>query len=490
MSARPSIDHLTGCRFLASLWIVCNHFVPRGPTSLLEASLSRSNVAVSFFITMSGFITHWAYSDRVLDGDRASVARRNQYYVRRLGRVLTTTWVAMILGLVVMMIWEPGSVGNPSHVVRCFCFIETWFHPQDWCPNGQTWTIAALLPSWLLYPWSKKIVAGVESRFGGSGLVLSMLLLWVLEFGSIMGVFLAQGFYLTADQHYQTYTWPASQLVDFLIGCFAAALAKQHLKAFQQRLGDQAAGTRVPENAALAVELSDNAPVGQRDAPSPRHVLLAYSSCGVAADHGFISVVALCFLVPSGAYRQGYEPLYNHGLVPAFVLFLWGGAVQATTDNHTATGPFQPQRRRCYSSIAVRCLRHPILLALGACSFEVFLFQWPVHFVVTSLLGDSGSASSEVFVLFLLVLWSFSAWYIAVVEAPLVKWLRKSSEHWGAPEVETRVPCEEASSLIAISGQRSHCHRDAVPLPTAAYGTRHIETPEPKFSSASVADCM
>jgi peptidoglycan/LPS O-acetylase OafA/YrhL len=94
--------------------------------------VSRSNVAVSFFITMSGFITHWAYGRKPLAGGAFK-----QYLARRLGRVLFTTWVAMLLGLVVMLSTAPWSIGDPGHVARCFCFAESWLHPAAWCPNGQ-----------------------------------------------------------------------------------------------------------------------------------------------------------------------------------------------------------------------------------------------------------------------------------------------------------------------------------------------------------------
>jgi len=94
--------------------------------------VNRSNVAVSFFITMSGFITHWAYGQKPLAG-----GLYKQYLARRLGRVLFTTWVAMLMGVLVMAFTSPSSIGGAGHVARCFCFVETWLHPAVWCPNGQ-----------------------------------------------------------------------------------------------------------------------------------------------------------------------------------------------------------------------------------------------------------------------------------------------------------------------------------------------------------------
>ena len=36
------------------------------------------------------------------------------------------------------------------HLLRCLIFLEPWLQPEEWCPDGQSWTIAALMPSWSL----------------------------------------------------------------------------------------------------------------------------------------------------------------------------------------------------------------------------------------------------------------------------------------------------------------------------------------------------
>ena len=46
----------------------------------------------------------------------------------------------------------------------------------------------------------------------------------------------------------------------------------------------------------------------------------------------------------------------------------------------------------------------PALRGLGACSFEVYLFQWPVHASFAGL-GLNTSAGGEVFVAYALVLY-------------------------------------------------------------------------------------
>jgi hypothetical protein len=67
----------------------------------------------------------------------------------------------------------------------------------------QTWTIAALLPSWVLYPWSRRVVVAAEERGRAWGLAALMLAAWGLEFGAMVYVYKRQGNNLTLEQHYE-----------------------------------------------------------------------------------------------------------------------------------------------------------------------------------------------------------------------------------------------------------------------------------------------
>merc|ERR1719277_395423 len=89
--------HLTGARCLASTWIVCGHFVPHFPETIFSPARYRGNTAVNFFIVMSGFITHWVYGSRL----KAGINQTMEFYFRRIGRVVLTTWIAMCFGVLV-----------------------------------------------------------------------------------------------------------------------------------------------------------------------------------------------------------------------------------------------------------------------------------------------------------------------------------------------------------------------------------------------------
>ncbi|CAJ1357652.1 unnamed protein product [Effrenium voratum] len=365
-SQAGSYMHLRS-RFLASLWIVCGHFAPRLETTAFTTVRHRGNAAVNFFIVMSGFVTHWAYGNRMALADMQQI---RQFYVRRLGRVVVTTWLAMALGLGVLLVQLRGHCPDLGHILRCFLFVETWRDPIDWCPNGQTWTVAALLPSWLLYPATCRVIMALN-RGGCGALLLAAVGLTVLSLAPMLVVFCRQGFWLTNAQGVWSYVWPPSQLPDFALGAVTAQLARE--------LG----------------------------------------GCGTLADASLLLAALCCFLIPSSGAREGWEPFFGHALAPLFAAFLGAASGRA--------------------GLAARLLRSEALVALGAFSFEVYLFQYPIHELFVAAGDISGTFSmrntageynnnSCGFVIFGFWLWLSSGLYCEFVESRLVGWLRHKTE--------------------------------------------------------------
>eukprot|EP00933_Yihiella_yeosuensis_P028210 TRINITY_DN22027_c1_g4_i1.p1 TRINITY_DN22027_c1_g4~~TRINITY_DN22027_c1_g4_i1.p1 ORF type:complete len:418 (-),score=35.76 TRINITY_DN22027_c1_g4_i1:402-1655(-) len=367
------LGHLTGARCIASAWIVCGHFIFVEKPSPFTAARHRGNAAVDFFIVLSGFMTQWAYGSRVLRG----MTEIRTFYVRRVGRVVITTWFAMVLGLGVVLVQAHGAPIDVMHVVRCFFFVETWRDPVDWCPNGQTWTVAALIPSWLLYPLTRKVAAGVEHLSGGVGLFGLILALYVLSVGPLVALLVENGT-VSHRQGFWMETWPPATMPDFAIGVVAAMLAQRH--------GDD-----------------------------PHCVAC---NRGVLADVAFFATVALCLFIPGTGYRSGLETFFDRGLSILYSAFLYGSSGGG----------------RC---ISATILSHEALEALGEYSFEVYLFQFPMHEIFVAL-GDitglfnmkvrGNNANYEGFMAFFLSLWLVSALYAEFVEAPLIRWLREYSK--------------------------------------------------------------
>ncbi|CAK9022633.1 Urease (Urea amidohydrolase) [Durusdinium trenchii] len=363
-------------RFLASLWIVCGHFAPRLEETAFTVARHRGNAAVNFFIIMSGFVTHWAYAQRLSSCNRDELVR---FLVRRMGRVVLTTWFAMLLGLGVLLVQLRGHTPDLGHVLRCFLFVETWRDPLDWCPNGQTWTVAALLPSWLLYPVTLQVILALRDT-GRGALALGAMILVLFSVGPLIWAYCQQGFWLSNEQGIWSYIWPPSQVPDFALGAVAAEMA---------RTG---------------------------------------SGSGLLADACMLLVALCCFLIPSSGAREGWEPFFGHALSPLFAGFLICSSAK------TSTGSMGGEA----GSVA-RLLKHEALVALGEFSFEVYLFQYPIHelFVAAgdisgafSMRNSSGAYNNNScgFVVFVFWLWLLAGLYCRFIEARLVEWLRQITE--------------------------------------------------------------
>ena len=192
---------------------------------------------------------------------------------------------------------------------------------------------------------------------------------------------LRAGAYFNDSPHTALYLWPPAQLADFLLGCVSAELAARSQREKTAWLAD-----------------------------------------------GTITIITLAVLLvpnPHLDYREHGEILYDHGLAPLFAVFLWAAA-----------------RDTAASSKASRLFAHPALASIGKCSFEVYLFQWPIHAIFYGV-GLPTSDHAENFVAFALTLYMLAALYEVHVERPYVRWLR---ERFAAPPLRTA----SQSSLAAF----------------------------------------
>ena len=99
------LDHLDGGRTVLALWILMHHFPdhPEGGHTMLQGD--RAHVAVSYFVVLSGFVTHWVYGrPERWDG------RLLRFYARRLDRVVLTSW----LGMIAIVVMELLSISYPG----------------------------------------------------------------------------------------------------------------------------------------------------------------------------------------------------------------------------------------------------------------------------------------------------------------------------------------------------------------------------------------
>ncbi|CAK9084922.1 Hypothetical protein (Fragment) [Durusdinium trenchii] len=390
MGKEGQFQHLNGARSLVAFWIVCAHYMPKGTATgdFLNGAVFRVNVAVCFFVVVSGFVTHWTSEGRPLE----SVNELLHFYVRRLSRVLVTFWLAMLWA--VYLQHKNGQELQVDYVVRCLCLVEQWVH---WCPNGPSWFVFALLPSWILYPLTRKLVYLAEEIGGGAGLLFFQAFLFLSSAGPAVYLLLVHG-NITMQEHSDMTFWPPSQMSDFVLGMTTAALVRRGGKYL--------------------------------------HFL---------ADFSLLVVVLVVFLLPRPAttwalHLNGWEPMLDHGLAPLLAAFILGSCADRERPGWCA-----------------RLLAHPALVSLGEMSFEVYIFQRPVHDTFELF---TATDEMDVFLVYLLVLWAFAGVYKSYVEDPVEQCLR-ARRSGGSPAEVLKVPTEdfdllpESSENADIEGVRN-----------------------------------
>ncbi|CAE8615341.1 unnamed protein product [Polarella glacialis] len=269
-----------------------------------------------------------------------------------------------------------GTHWDIAYLVKCALFVEQWF---EWCPNGPSWFVFALLPSWILYPFTRKVVVAAEAQFGDLGLWALLLGLWALSFGPALVLLVLHG-NITMQQHSDMMFWPPSQMADFAIGMTTAAMVRR-------RSCLQTGGWPIESSALLA-------------------------------DISLSVIVGVVFFLPRpprtwALHLNGWEPLLDHGLALAIAGFLLGSCTEQEDCKPVGLG--------------AKLLGHPALASLGEMSFEVYIFQRPMHDIF-ALFFDADSP--EVFMVYVLTLWVFAGLYVKYVQAPVDRWLRSKTENW------------------------------------------------------------
>ena len=221
------------------------------PGGWAYAASAIGHVAVSYFLVLSGFVTHWVYgSPERWDG------RLLHFYARRLDRIVLTSWLGMLAILVMelLSLSYPGAglqardeheahryfhahenvsdVLDPERLLGCFSFLRWYYAPGATfdlvdCPNLPTWTVAALILCWLLYPLLRWLLVKAWDRGAAAGIAACSLLAssWLVTIVTLIAVWAAHGFTFPTDrQHDMEYYWPPANVGDFCLGVAAAAL--------------------------------------------------------------------------------------------------------------------------------------------------------------------------------------------------------------------------------------------------------------------------
>lgn len=233
----------------------------------------------------------------------------------------------------------------------------------------------ALLPSWIIYPLITKHVMASFSRRPIGHILAFGTVLWLASIGPTLALMAWNHSWLSWKQVQLTWFWPGAQLPDFALGACVALLV-------------------------------------QRCPPPPL--------AGYLADLALAALILACLLVPVPTvpfdwdgprnWRPGHymrwEQLSARSSAPLIAAFLYFSSGEGS------------------SSLAVRILSHPALVALGAYTLEVYLFQAPLHDAFLELKTSGGvwrglPEGPEVYVAYLLALWLIAGVFVESVAEPL-----------------------------------------------------------------------
>ena len=425
---------LQGARFLCSLWVVLKHATwqvgrdshcsfdvstdsmtqdhhkVNGPWTPLTLWMFRSGIAVVFFAHLSGFVTHWAYADKRMYSHLGAVL---QYYVRRIGRVVVSTLIALAI------MWCPASTATmempTARHVRCFTMVEAWgYWPLGtnglawlpWsaapCANPVIWTIASMVPGWLLYPATQKVLRLVEAAGGLFGLIVS----WGLLFGCVMGMCAVSASSFSPRTF--LYRSPIAITLHMVMGSVTAAMSRRHAPRVNE------ATSAISES----TPLTSPAPLPNQE---PGASKLRRCWIHAAAALSDVCALGLCVLSltphptssvqPVDGCRAGYEVFILHASAPLLDGFMYGYAVAASLGGRP---------------VHERLLGHPALSSLGNYTFGIYLFQFRIIEWWLLVVPDGDEENSQLLgpaalVVYLASLLTFAGAYTIYLEEPFAR---------------------------------------------------------------------
>ncbi|CAE7300417.1 unnamed protein product [Symbiodinium natans] len=146
---RLRLEHFNGWQFIMCCVIIWHHYC--NPSIFAELAYC----SVTFFVFFSGFVTEYAYADK-MSGVKAHL---RSFYLRRIVRVLP-----MYYGIHFLVLVSSGKslATDFQDSVLMLC---TW-HGSSPATNFPAWTVCALVWCWLFAPLASRILFHMRQRFG------------------------------------------------------------------------------------------------------------------------------------------------------------------------------------------------------------------------------------------------------------------------------------------------------------------------------------
>lgn len=203
------IEQLTFTRFLAALIIVVFHYgLDVTPFTHPSVSFLFSNIGVSYFFVLSGFVMVIAYSK----SGKPIVLRI--YYKNRFARVYPVYLFALLFSILMMWIcyfpvtWDGVSMN--------LLMLQAWFPQYPMLINRAGWTLSVEVLFYLSFPF---LYNKVYAKLGLVPIAFGVLFFWLLS--QILSSYLISiPSLITEDSvsHHLIYYFPFMHFNQFLIG--------------------------------------------------------------------------------------------------------------------------------------------------------------------------------------------------------------------------------------------------------------------------------
>ncbi len=203
------IEQLTFTRFLAALIIVVFHYgldIP--PFTHPSISFLFSNIGISYFFVLSGFVMVIAYSKS------GKHIVPSIYYKNRFARVYPVYFFALLFSMLMMWIcyfpitWDGVSMN--------LLMLQSWFPKYPMLINRTGWTLSVEVLFYLSFPF---LYNKIYAKFSVVSIAFGVLLFWLLS--QMLSSYLISIPTLITEgsaSHHLIYYFPFMHFNQFLIG--------------------------------------------------------------------------------------------------------------------------------------------------------------------------------------------------------------------------------------------------------------------------------
>jgi peptidoglycan/LPS O-acetylase OafA/YrhL len=193
--SKPSLNALTGLRFLAAMGVVFYHFstpILKGRSYVLLNIASDGYIAVDLFYLLSGFILTYSY----LSSSGKMLGTRRNFYAARFARIYPAYFLAFIMA-------APSDIVTSLHVNHLMVAVvklstsaalvlslqQAWTPWTAWSWNYPAWSVSVEAFFYILFPWIGVRIARLRpastARWAG--------VLWILALSAPFALWMAKG---------------------------------------------------------------------------------------------------------------------------------------------------------------------------------------------------------------------------------------------------------------------------------------------------------